>query len=521
MVKNKFHKLLEVVGFIVVLLLFSLLIIRYYNPFHKDINSDKFVNFDYDALTREAQLISKENESAYSTSVVVLNYHGIDKNTTSGYTISVDEFKEEMFALKREGYETVGIDDLYLFLRGEKQLPEKSFVITFDDAIKTSYYNTDPILKALDYRAIMFVIIGSSLEKNSSYYLNEKELKEMQDSGRWDLQVHTYRGHLREIIDEKNNTGPFYSNKLWLKDEMRIEDNEEYADRVDNDLKMAKEIMEQRFGRSMAGFALPFGDFGQRETNYYGSDQIFINLAQKYYNMVFYQFKPARNKDFRANYNNEKKDFYLVMRISAETLESPDDLIETMNAAQSLSLPYVENFDSKKRWIAVWGTSLVQNDYIALRNEAGNSGSMAYLDGSYLWKDYSFSAHIQEAGARKIMLTARFQDSENYAACRFENGSVSIINVREKIKKVVYEKKYFYQLKDDMTLSINVFGTDVSCFIDGERVIEGSVLHIPLNGGIAVRTEEFLEGKQLLFDNIQVNENKIESLSAVTAKSFV
>ena len=68
-------------------------------------------------------------------------------------------------------------------MKGEKNLPEKSFLLTFDDGRKDSYYPVDPILKALDYRAIMFVISGRSLgdEKEvSPFYLSSSELKRMQ-----------------------------------------------------------------------------------------------------------------------------------------------------------------------------------------------------------------------------------------------------------------------------------------------------------------------------------------------------
>lgn len=507
MKKTKISKIIEIVGVLVLILVFSSLIIRYYDPFYKESNKDKYVDFDYSELEREANLIIPEENNLSTQSIVVLNYHGVNKNETeSTYSISAEKFKEHMFALRSAGYQTVGIEDLYAFLRGEKQLPKKSFVLTFDDGIKTSYYNVDSVLKALGYRAVIFVIAGFSLEKNSSYYLNVKELKEMQATGRWDLQIHTYAGHLREVIDQNNNTGPFYSNKLWIAEEGRIETNEEYFDRVNFDLVKGKELLGSYLNNNIMGFALPFGDFGQRETNYYGSDRILINLAEKYYKMLFYQFKPARNKDFRANYNNEKKDFYLVMRISADDIETPQELMKIMEAAQSLDLPYNEKFDNEKRWIAVWGNSLVGNDDVALRNDVGNSGAMAYLDGSYLWQNYNYAIRIKELGAKKVMLVGRFQDSENYAACRYENGSVSIINVRDKIKKVIYEEKYPYELKNGVTLSMEVSGDKAVCLIEGKKVVEGPILHIPANGGVGMRVEEFFNYKEFLFDNISVKE---------------
>ena len=70
-------------------------------------------------------------------SIPVLLYHGIiigDSNSTikspDGINIPLNEFEEQMFALKKAGYQTVSMEDFQAFMRGEKQLPEKSFLLT-------------------------------------------------------------------------------------------------------------------------------------------------------------------------------------------------------------------------------------------------------------------------------------------------------------------------------------------------------------------------------------------------------
>src|SRR3990167_8963661 len=106
-------------------------------------------------------------DSQYAKSIPVLLYHGIIENA-DGSNILLEDFKNQMFALKKAGWQTVNIEDFYAFMRGEKQVPDKSFLLTFDDGRKDSYYPVDPILKALNYRATIFVITGRSLvEKNS------------------------------------------------------------------------------------------------------------------------------------------------------------------------------------------------------------------------------------------------------------------------------------------------------------------------------------------------------------------
>ena len=102
----------------------------------------------------------------YAKSIPVLLYHGIIEKP-DGENMLIDNFRDQMFALKKAGWQTVSIEDFYKFMKGEKNLPEKSFLLTFDDGRKDSYYPVDPILKALDYNAAMFVISGRSLCEES------------------------------------------------------------------------------------------------------------------------------------------------------------------------------------------------------------------------------------------------------------------------------------------------------------------------------------------------------------------
>jgi poly-beta-1,6-N-acetyl-D-glucosamine N-deacetylase len=255
----------------------------------------------------------------------------------------LNEFKSHMYSLKEAGYSTVTINDLHKFMRGEKELPEKSFVLTFDDGIKSTYYYADPVLAALNYNAVMFVITNYSVHGDNRYYLNKEELIEMHKSGRWDIESHSFAGHDRHVINQDGKTGPYLGNKLWLAEEKRIETNAEYQKRIAYDLQKSKEDIEQLLNKSVIGFALPFGDFAQRESNYPEANAVLLSEMQKRYSMVFYQFKPTVNKDYRANYNNKKEDFYLVMRVSAESKDSAEDLLEVIDAAEAMETHYIEN----------------------------------------------------------------------------------------------------------------------------------------------------------------------------------
>ena len=452
-----------------------------------------------------------------ATNLIVLNYHGVYSdergtgNTTKhgNYSLTYDRFKEHMFTLKNAGYETVGMKDLYSFLRGEKQLPEKSFVITFDDGIKDSYYNADPILKLLNYKATMFVIVYPSFETKSNYHLNKEELHQMQDTGRWELESHSYNAHRNIVVDSNGNRRPFISSKEWIIGDNRTETDDEYVNRIKGDYQTSKELLEREFNKTIIGFAFPFGE-GEINANVDADpDEIISNIGESIYPMIFYQFRAATNTNFRANYNDQRRDSYMVKRISSDSL-SAENLLGQMEASGYIDIPYDEKFDNTDRWVPLWGHDNIVdgdgNNLIVANYHNSPEGEMTYLDGSYPWIDYMFSGTIKENGSDNIFLLARFQDSQNYVACRFDNESVSIVNVVDKKSIDMSQKNLIeiYPLRNLTKLSISVIGNSVGCYINDKMETEKYVTTLPRNGGIGMKVEHISMNNSVKLGQIRV-----------------
>jgi hypothetical protein len=175
-------------------LVFILLIGKYY--FYEEVYSpNSFVvnNLKEDLIYAKYDLkysdLEVHNYSNSSTQLIpVLVYHGI-WNEPYKNDVTIYNFEDQMRTLKENGYETITLEEFENFVNGKIELPEKSFMITFDDGVKSSYYNTDPILTSLDYNAIMFIITKYSLDEGSSYYLSLEEIREMLGTGRWDIEA--------------------------------------------------------------------------------------------------------------------------------------------------------------------------------------------------------------------------------------------------------------------------------------------------------------------------------------------
>src|SRR3989344_3291559 len=462
---------LQILCMFLILSVFSLLLFKYFGRVQAvEVENPRFVKIDYADLEKSANAIEKNYSLSDKTAenVFVLNYHVVTKNAPSDeYEISYDQFKENMFALKSQGYQTVSLQEFYLFMRGEKDLPDKSFLLTFDDGAKATYYNADPVLRALNYTAVMFVITGASLDgMQRAYYLNESELHQAQQTGRWELESHTDMSHFRLPISAEGEIGPALTNKLWLANESRLETDEEYYFRVSEDLRKEEILLEQIFIKTIIGFDFLFGVFGEQRSNYPEAHSILYNLTTQMYKLVFYQFSPAKTRYFRANYNDFESDSYVIVRLSVDSLRTPEQLLKEIEASRALDLPYTEEYKNSDRWPTISGEMSSDKDRILLLEKKDDNSNirLAYLDGSYLWKDYTYSLQLDSSAASSVLLISRLQSSADYVTCRYGNdGVVRIIGVDKNIQTKIKEDSFSENLTSGTLLSMSVSGSNVRC----------------------------------------------------------
>lgn len=92
--------------------------------------------------------------------LIAINYHYIRENFDLPYPsifgIRPDAFRRQLETLGQWG-SFVSQESILQSIRGQKPLPEKAFIITFDDGLKEQYQIALPILKELGIPAIFFV----------------------------------------------------------------------------------------------------------------------------------------------------------------------------------------------------------------------------------------------------------------------------------------------------------------------------------------------------------------------------
>lgn len=144
------------------------------------------------------QLYPQQTEAASDftqPSVPVLMYHHLlpeaDRTglfADNNVAVSVEQFTQDLHTLKAQGYQTISLRQLHDFVLEGQAIPAKSVVITFDDGYLSNKVYALPVLRELDYTAVIFALTGWMEEQPQTFnvkglqYLSWPEIKEMQDT---------------------------------------------------------------------------------------------------------------------------------------------------------------------------------------------------------------------------------------------------------------------------------------------------------------------------------------------------
>ncbi len=183
--------------------------------------------------------------------VVVFGYHRfVNKVRRPDTEITPAAFEAQMQELKDKGIAVIGMQDFIAWKRGEKAIPPKCAVITFDDGWKSQYEVAWPILKKFGYPLTMFIytegVRGGKFGGGEA--ISWEQLAEMRDAG-VDIQAHSKTHQdLRKPYDKvtKRRLAPA-----------------EYEQWLEGEVAGSKEVLEQKLGIKVNCFAVPYGYYNE------------------------------------------------------------------------------------------------------------------------------------------------------------------------------------------------------------------------------------------------------------------
>lgn len=434
--------------------------------------------------------------------VPILMYHGVTKVKDDDNT-TLKSFIEVMEYLKKEGFQTISVDDYYRFRQGEYALPQKPIIITFDDGRKDSYYTTDAVLKELGFKATIFVATGPMKDGNS-FYLNENELKAMAESGRWEIEAHGRYSHKKikiadSAVASPENEGRFLTSKMYIENEQRLETEEEFVQRIKDDYVLGNQDVEHITGKYPRFFAIPMNDYGDSDfSNFPQSVDINNRIVEEMYSLAFVQGNEFEDVTvvLESPYNGVDTDQMRIRRLEMKNMTS-SQLDVILNSRVPSDPEFVLSDESlkqipKKQRISGELTTHEEGFEIIAPTPNDNA---SFEIGEHFWKDYTVSSTFDIIEGDSVYLLARHFDTNTYYACGVSGNTLFIRKVIDGNASYLATGHIDTPLlgQKNSLLDFDLVGSDLKCVLNSTAVITAQDSAIAMgNSGIIMWSEKSL-----------------------------
>ncbi len=206
-------------------------------------------NFYFQAMPQKQNLNPEERK------LPILMYHMILKNPhkENKFIISEKTFEEDLKYIKSNGFQTILIADLIAFSQGEKDLPEKPILLTFDDGAYNNFLYAFPLAQKYGAKFVFSPIAKESeryteiQDENPLYaHAGWEAISKMSESGLVEIQNHTYNMH--------SCHGPRIGCKKRNEESLQ-----NYEAKLKEDLNKAQDLIEKNTSKRPTAFFYPFG----------------------------------------------------------------------------------------------------------------------------------------------------------------------------------------------------------------------------------------------------------------------
>ncbi len=180
---------------------------------------------------------------ADESSAVILMYHHIATDTPDSTSVTPENFKNHLEYLSENGFSVWSPRKTLKHLTTAKPIPDKTVVLTFDDAYQSVYYEAYPLLQEYNWPFTVFVTTDY-ISHSSKNYMSWEQLKEVQQYGA-DIGNHTLT-HPHLIRFQPNET------------------KQQWHARIINEIEQAQELLEKKKVNPIKVLAYPYGEYNPK-----------------------------------------------------------------------------------------------------------------------------------------------------------------------------------------------------------------------------------------------------------------
>ena len=190
----------------------------------------------------------------------VIMYHNISKKQklVNKYCVSQQQFENDLKYIQSKGYNCISTKELIDYVYNGYKLPEKPFMITFDDGHESFYEIAYPLLKKYNMKAIMSIVgeytnlYSQQEDHNIDYsYLNWKQVNELNNNDFTEIQNHTFDMH--KITSIRKGAG-----------KAKGESFEDFKKILIKDTKKLNTLILNYTGKKSNIFTYPYGNISEK-----------------------------------------------------------------------------------------------------------------------------------------------------------------------------------------------------------------------------------------------------------------
>ncbi|HET9854637.1 MAG TPA: polysaccharide deacetylase family protein [Methylomirabilota bacterium] len=229
--------------------------------------------------------------------VPILTYHNLGEQAKGRLVLAAASFREQMRYLKTNGYRVVSLTDFIEFTRLNRQLPQRTVVLTFDDGYRAFKDHAYPVLKELGFTATLFIYtdwVGAGRGA-----LSWADLRELAAAG-MDIQAHS-----KTHADLRRAQG---------------ETEAQYARRMQAELEQPQDLFNRNLGRRSRVLAYPYGRW----------EEGLLPKVKEYGYIAAFSVRRQGNASFVRPLAGHRSQIYSEMTL--------DDFVKNLNVFQEENL---------------------------------------------------------------------------------------------------------------------------------------------------------------------------------------
>ncbi len=303
-----------------------------------------------------------------TNNAVILMYHNIAANTPPSTSVTPERFRQHMDYLSDNGFTVWPLFKTLLHLATGKNIPEKTVVLTFDDAYRSVYDEAFPVLRAKGWPFTVFVTT-QYIAEGYTHYMSWSQLREIQ---RFGGEVGNHSMTHRHLVRHRSD-----------------ETKAQWRERITREVDQAQYILQQNGVHPARALAYPYGEYSSelseliRELGYFalGQQSGAVSVSSNF--QALPRFPMATGFDDMENF---------AIKVSAKNLPvtvfSPDDGIVSKDTKIPVLIMRLEDGDYKKPDLRCYtsGQGRIRVDWIdpensvvsVRANEAVNPGRIKY-----------------------------------------------------------------------------------------------------------------------------------------------